>query len=218
MRALAVVLLLASCAAFAGEDHALWPDLKPEYYNTLDEAAIAGLQAAAHFTRAYEAGGVIVQATNRKFRISYPKSDYSGDSVQISPGRTNDYAGYFTVGTFHTHPCTPYSHYVQFFSDNDVRMDIYNGTVGYMGDLCSGIVRRFVPGVTAEDKCWSDDSANDKGNGKRQITRVIVISSEAEDNTCGSTGLQVGVLSPHWEAVIEEVPGPKTKARGYVSW
>jgi len=200
---LAVLLMLTATAVRADDD--VSPDLKPEYYDTMLQAAVAGLQLSYDRSNAYEYGGVIVSTTNGKFRISDPETSYRGDGVQID--YDNDYAGYQVVATYHTHPCLPYSHWPAVFSDGDANSDTQVGTVGYMADLCSGVVRQFIPGVTPRDMHWN------VGPAAEQIAATLGV------DLSGAHGEAVGdiVLNPKLP-VLQEIPGPKTKARGLNCW
>jgi hypothetical protein len=198
-------LLLLFVATVVRADNSVSPDLDPAYYDTELQAATAGLQMAYDRSNAYEYAGVILRTTNGKFRVSRPDTDYRGDAVQID--FDNDYAGYEVVADYHTHPCLPYSHWPAVFSDRDANSNDFDATVGYMGDLCSGVIRRYVPGVTPRDMSWSNSPLAEAIAAKEGI------------DLRGSHGEAVGqiTLNPKLP-VLQEIPGPKTKARGLNCW
>lgn len=193
------ILALTSAIARAGVS----PEMYPEYYDTLEQAAVAAIQHSYDKSQFYEYGGVILQTTNGKYRVGVPDTDYGGDSVGISMPRV-DYAGYNVVADYHTHPCMPYSHWPRYFSDSDVGSNTDRGITGFMGDLCSGVVRRFVPAVTPEDKCWMEDS--------------LEIADGNPFAHCGSSGTDVGKIAITRSPVIVERPGPEALKRGMLSW
>lgn len=190
-------LLLSWTLWFAHPEDQVRPHLYPEYYDTLNEAGVAAIHHAYDHSQFYEYGGLILQTTNGKYRVSVPETDYRGGSVFIDNER-NDFAGYSIVADFHTHPCMPYSHYIFVFSDADVNSNVNRGLVGYMGELCGGVVRRFVPGVTKENRCWLDDAP---------------IGTYPH---CGSTGEIVGQIDITRKPVVVERPGPQALKRGWL--
>jgi len=196
----AVIAALILLATAARADDEVFPDLRPEYYDTEVEAATAGLQLSYDRSNAYEYGGIILHTTNGKFRISNPETDYRGDGVVIED--RNDIPGYSVVGDFHTHPCLPYSHFPGVFSDRDVYMNDTEARVGFMLDMCSGIIRRYVPGVTPHDKCWA----------------ITIEEAILGADGCGSYGVEVSRVKITKLPIMQEIPGPKTKARGFNSW
>lgn len=195
-------------------DYKVLPHLLPEYYDTLDEAAIAGIEQAYARSQFYEFGGVIVKTTNGKYRISVPETDYSGDSVQITARFHLDYAGYFAVADYHTHPCLPYSHYVSALSDADVRINTYDASVGYMGNLCTGDVVRFVPGVTPEDKCFPDYDPSADDTDPNWDLKLVIIDETKPEKFCGSYGEHVGKIELTYTPAQVERPGPQALKRG----
>jgi hypothetical protein len=196
-------------------DYKVLPHLLPGYYDTLDEAGIAGIEQSYVRSQFYEFGGVIVKTTNGKYRISVPETDYAGDSVQISARFHMDYAGYFTVADYHTHTCLPYSHFPAAFSDADVRINTHDGSIGYMGNLCTGDVLRFVPGVTPENKCFPGDEEPD-GDFNWDTLDIIVFAGAPPklERFCGSYGEHVGKIELTYTPVMVERPGPQALKRG----
>lgn len=113
-------------------------------YDTLEEAGVRAIERAYRCSHYYECSGVIVQRdSDGKFVVGPVRSDYSGDSVGIS---TRVPPGGKLVADFHTHPCLPVSHDIAVFSPNDVASQTKLGIVGFMGELCTGKVHRFIPG------------------------------------------------------------------------
>lgn len=190
-------LLVTWTLWFAHPEDPVRPHLYPEYYDTMDEAGVAAIRHAYDHSQFYEYGGLILRTTNGKYRVSVPETDYRGASVFIDNDR-NDYAGYSIVADYHTHPCNPYSHYIFVFSDSDVNSDTKRGITGYMGELCTGGVRRFVPAVTKEDRCWADDAPL------------------GPYPHCGATGDLVGSIKITRKPVVLERPGPIGLARGWL--
>jgi hypothetical protein len=111
-------------------------------FNTMNEAALYALQDAYHDSHYYEVGGVITRVGD-KFAVGAPRTDWSGDSVEIDDDPA-DYHGVI-VASYHTHPCNPTSHVPALFSPNDLRSDRSLGHTGYMADLCTGIVTMYDP-------------------------------------------------------------------------
>lgn len=203
MRAMLLVLALLAVGS-ASADDTVMPDLTPTYYDTLLEAAMAGVQMAYDRSNAYEYGGAIFRTTNGRYRVAYPDTDYRGDGVGIT--YDNDYAGYELAGDYHSHPCLPYSHWPNVFSDSDVNSSTRNGVPGFMADLCSGVVREFVPGVTPLDMSWEHDPLE------------VALARAAGVNLLGSHGVPVGRIKVTKLPVMQEIPGPITKARGMRGW
>ncbi len=203
MRLAQIVAILALTSAIAIARAGVSPEMYPEYYDTLEQAAVAAIQHAYDKSQFYEYGGVILQTTNGKYRVGVPDTDYAGDAVGIGMPRV-DYAGYFVVADYHTHPCMPYSHWTRYVSDSDVGSNTENAITGFMGDLCSGVVRRFVPAVTPEDKCWEDD--------------LLEMKDGNPFAHCGSSGDDVGSIKITRKPVIVEIPGPEALKRGMLTW
>lgn len=195
----AIVGLLLLVASTARADDTVSPDLTPDYYDTELQAATAALQLSYDRSNAYEYGGIILRTTNGKYRFSSPETDYRGDGINID--YTNDFAGYTVVADYHTHPCLPYSHWPNVFSNGDVNSNSKQGLTAYMGDLCSGVVRQFTPGIDKLDICWKPSA----------------IEAAMGINVCGSRGREVGKITLYGP-VLQETPGPETRARGMNGW
>ncbi len=210
MKTLALLAL-----ALAGADYPVSPDLRPDYFDTIQEAAIAGVALSYQRSNAYEFAGTIYRTPSGKFRISDPDTDYSGDSVELD--FKNDYDTYKLAGWYHTHPCLPYSHWVNAFSDNDTNTSLRRDVPGYMGDLCSGAVRQFVPKVDALDICWDTDNRILDALTALLNTFQLVPTLPAK-NDCGSHGTIVGQIKIDRLPVMQETPGPITKAKGMKGW
>lgn len=118
----------------------------PAAYDTVEQAAIAGLKAVAvePTSSYYEWGGVIVKTSRGKFIALTANTNFQGDSVRIHSG---DFIlpGMTIVSSYHTHPCIP-EHYVQFFSPSDLIEPLFSRRIVFMGDLCTGNVHEFKPG------------------------------------------------------------------------
>jgi hypothetical protein len=201
MRVSSVLAVFA--AAFVTARANVSPEMYPEYYDTLEQAGVAAIQHAYDKSQFYEYGGVILQTTNGKYRVGVPETDYNGEGVGISTPHV-DFAGYNVVADYHTHPCMPYSHWPRYFSDSDVGSNTDSGITGFMGDMCSGVVRRFIPAVTKEDKCWTDD--------------LLEMQDGNPFAHCGSSGDDVGSIKLTRQPVIVEIPGPEALKRGMLSW
>lgn len=197
-------LLLALIATTVRADDDVSPDLSPDYYDTELQAAVAGLQMAYNASNSYEYGGVIIRATNGRFRVSRPDTDYRGDGVSID--YSNSYAGYVIVADYHTHPCLPYSHWPAVFSDNDANSNDRTAYVGYMLDMCSGVVRRYIPGVTKRDMSWSNSPLAE-----------ALAATEGVDLR-GAHGEAVDKIPMTKLPILQEIPGPKIRARGMNCW
>lgn len=197
-------LLVVTFALALGGETNVEPDLTPDYYDTVQDAAVAAIQLSYDRSSAYEYGGIILRTTNGKFRFSQPETSYRGDGLHIE--YNNDFMGYDVVADYHTHPCLPYSHWPAVFSDGDANSSDVNDIVGYMGDLCSGVIRQYVPGTTERDMCWQHDGA------------TLTMAALAHINLCGAHGKEIGSIRITKQPIIQEIPGPITKARGYNCW
>jgi hypothetical protein len=114
----------------------------PTTFATMNEAAIFALQNAYLNSHYYEVGGVITRVGD-KFAVGAPRTDWSGDSVEIDDDPA-DYHG-IIVASYHTHPCNSTSHVPAVFSPTDLRSDRSLGHPGYMANLCTGIVTMYDP-------------------------------------------------------------------------
>lgn len=123
-----------------GED----PNAKLPRYDDLREAALVGagkLYACSHY---YECGGIIAQDPSGKYVLGpHIVSIMHGDEVQIGHAVP---PGWKFVAEFHSHPCLPESHEVDYFSPQDLIGYISEHVTGYMLDLCKGDLHEFVPG------------------------------------------------------------------------
>lgn len=129
----------------------LEPAVDPRIFDTMDLAAKYALQNAYIHSNIVEYGGAIYLHKD-KYRFAYPVTDRKVASVWIP---VKVYNGWQVVATFHTHPCMPYTHGTQYFSDADVAGSIYDGIPYYMGNLCKGSVNKFDPRVDKpDDATW----------------------------------------------------------------
>lgn len=121
------------------------PIVAPPKYDTLEQAAIAGLKAIAAKPTAlyYEWGGHIVKTKDGKFSALASNTTYEGDHVEID-GDDFGLNGELVAG-YHTHPCLP-AHDVQYFSPEDLIEPIFFHLTVFMGDFCTGNVHEFIPG------------------------------------------------------------------------
>jgi hypothetical protein len=168
--------LLALAAGIAMKAYA-WdtmnPALYPEVYGSMDQAAIAGLQHAYEHSMHYEYGGIIVETDKHKFRVAIPDTNWSGDRVSLA--YEVEWPGYTAVGDYHTHPCMPFSHYPGVLSPPDTRSNDKGNLIGYMGDMCSGEVRRYTPGVSAMDKTWWEGTDNEQKGSYGDVVGKILL-------------------------------------------
>lgn len=116
----------------------------PTEFDSMNEAAVYGLQIAYSWTPAYERGGVVTKLADGKFAVSIPRTEYAGDHVDIDED-PDLYQGTI-VATYHTHPCLPTSHVPSMFSPDDLKMARAAGHVSFIADLCTGFVHRWQPG------------------------------------------------------------------------
>jgi hypothetical protein len=114
-------------------------------FDTLEEAAVAALvQIAAQPTSIYyEWGGVLGQNEAGKYAFSIPRTDFSGDSVEIR-GHSMP-PDMHRVGSYHSHPCLD-EHDIEYFSPEDLGEGIFGHHIVVMGDFCTGNVHLFKPG------------------------------------------------------------------------
>lgn len=110
-------------------------------YDTMDEAGMAAIERAYRCSHYYECGGVIAQReSDGKYVVGPAVSSYGGDHVRVTHGSPS---GTTVVADYHTHPCLPDSHFVSYFSPDDVAETTTLHITGYMGDLCSGDVHKY---------------------------------------------------------------------------
>lgn len=127
-------------------------------FDSMNEAGVNALRAAAQQSLYYEYGGVIVHNTKTgAYGFSFPSTDYAGDHLGIDDDPASYDEDAKIVGDFHTHPCLPYSHIPGVFSDADLADARITGHVGYMLDLCTGDVHFFDPAVDKADEPTEHD-------------------------------------------------------------
>ena len=112
-------------------------------YATLEEAAVHAMMRGSQCSHYYECGGAIAQRPDGKYVVGPISSDSEGDSTHISHTVP---PGWKLVADYHTHTCLKATHYVDFFSPQDVMGYLTDNIVGFMGDMCTGDVHEFVPG------------------------------------------------------------------------
>ena len=126
------------------EDLDTAPNLAPLSFDSIQEAAVYGAQMSYDFTDQYESGGVILKDKHGKYWITRPYTINSNDSMLIN--HIEKYMGYTTVGDFHTHPCLPYTHFPDYFSNPDIAFILYWNETGYVTNFCNGHVYQFIAG------------------------------------------------------------------------
>jgi hypothetical protein len=141
MRALLLIALGLSLSAEADT---------PEFA-TLTEAAMAGLALSAQTSPYYEYGGQILLLPNGKYAYATPETTYEGDHMAVSQD-PDDYQRGKIVAHYHTHPCLPYSHIIDKFSDGDLRSYRIVNRPGYMLDMCTGDVHFWAPGDSVDTR------------------------------------------------------------------
>lgn len=130
---------------------------KLHQFPTLNEAAIYAIQRAYKCSHYYECGGLIATSLDGKiFYVGTVRTDFSGDSVELGKSAP---PGYKLVADFHTHPCLGKSHYVSSFSPQDISLIVEHGTIGIVGDLCTGDVHLYDPHTMAPDTVLLEEDA-----------------------------------------------------------
>lgn len=119
-------------------------------YPTRDAAATAALAFVYNLLPAYESGGVILQMRDGSFTVGSPRTDFAGDHVVIDED-PQSYTDGTIVATYHVHPCLPTTHFVEKFSPSDLRLARIARHAAYMGDICTGAVHVWEPGVDGYD-------------------------------------------------------------------
>lgn len=118
----------------------------PTTFDSLEEAAVYALSISYRLSHYYEVGGVLVKIGD-KYAIGAPHTDWSGDSLEFGEDHDPDLYTGVIVGDYHTHPCNSHTHVVSQFSPQDLLGYRMFHVQGFMGDLCTGDVHTFVPGV-----------------------------------------------------------------------
>lgn len=132
------------------------PKLDPRTFESFTDAAVASIAASYEANYAYENAGVIVLTRDARFRFTIPRTDFEGDRVWMNTGLKWSAIGYVEVGEYHTHPCLPWSHFPEFFSEPDIDNAINDKNIAIMGDLCTGAVHEWVEGQDARDNYVAD--------------------------------------------------------------
>lgn len=120
------------------------PTLETKRYETMQEAAVHGLQQSYILADMFEAGGLIYQ--NKKdhtYAISFPVVSKSGRQLVIPMLEWMEGYGR-PVADYHTHPCNP-NLYSKYFSEADTYGNAHFRDVGFIADLCNGNVHEFDP-------------------------------------------------------------------------
>lgn len=123
-------------------------------YATLEEAGVHAIEKAYACSHYYECGGPIAQKPDGRYVVGPVRSDASGDSVGMSHTVP---AGWKLVADYHTHPCLADTHYVDFFSPQDLSNSFSSKIIGFMGSLCDGNVHEFDPSRDSPNDVKVDD-------------------------------------------------------------
>jgi hypothetical protein len=115
------------------------PKLDPEKFETFNAAATYAIAKAYETSDVYETSGVVVMSLEHKYQVTEPVTDNSGDSVRIPAFHR---PGYEIVADYHTHPCLPYTHFVKWFSPEDIE-ETQGKVTAIMGNLCTGEVNSW---------------------------------------------------------------------------
>jgi hypothetical protein len=176
--ALALLALFAANASY-GDRTVLAPDT--DLFDTPEEAASAGLAhiATKPLGNVYEYGGQIVQTAEGKFAALTPRTDFSGDRVNIpdDAGMLGGLMGFTVVGSYHTHPCL-HHHFTAYLSPDDMYEAIYSHRITFMGDMCTGFAHEFKPGDKPDVEQVEDDLWLSKGRILGQFTKPHQVQPE----------------------------------------
>ena len=136
-------LILLTLLAVAGCARASYP-LNEIEFDTADAAARAAFSHATELTRKYEAGGLILRSLRTgKFHFTVPFTE--GKPTEISIAKSGHYGGFLLVGDYHTHTCQADPEDAEQFSPEDTAGNQAYGDIGWMLDLCSGLVHKYDP-------------------------------------------------------------------------
>jgi hypothetical protein len=169
------------------------PPLDPQTFDSFDNAAVYAIAKSYELTNVYESAGLIVVGANMKFQVTQPRTENSGDSVSIP---SFERPGYVVVADYHTHPCLPYTHFVRWFSQEDIEVaeggPMDPGVIAVMGDLCTGIVNEWAFGVDPVGDHLEHNFDNSpvlltKGHviGHIEINRTPVVQESVGDEVIG---------------------------------
>ena len=124
------------------------PPLDPAVFDSFANAATYAVALSYEKTNTFESSGVVVVRGDMRFQVTQPVTESSGDSVGIPSFKR---PGYVVVADYHTHPCLPYTHFVVWFSPEDIEEaegDNNEPAVGaVMGDFCTGNVHAWAFGT-----------------------------------------------------------------------
>jgi|SRR6478609_1081851 len=109
-------------------------------FTSLKRAVTWALAASFIMNDKFEIGGIIYQKGTKYYVSTFVTSGIA-DRVAI-PDKSVD-PTLVPVANFHTHPCMPYTHYIAYFSINDVVMGVNTKRLQYMGNLCTGDISEF---------------------------------------------------------------------------
>lgn len=158
MKTLLLSFLL--CASAQAQEAIKFMIEAPPVFNTLEEAAIAGLKSIADKPTGayYEWGGELIRTSTGKYMALPANTGFAGDHVNIGDSKYERLGR--KVGSYHNHPCLSH-HYVEYFSTDDMEEPIYYRRIAFMGDFCTGNVHEFKPG----DKPGAEAVGYDRGEG-----------------------------------------------------
>lgn len=155
------------------------PDSLPAY-PTLEEAGVYAAKRLYQCSHVYECGGVIAKRPDGKFEVGPVSSSYDGDHVGIDHSVP---PGYKMVADYHSHPCLPDSHAVEFFSPQDIAGDTALRIVGFMLDECTGAVHEFTPGRDAPNDVQVDEMELIFLTRGRVVGHIVVDGKNQEPKT-----------------------------------
>lgn len=172
-------------------DLAVYPNLAPDSFDTVREAAVYAGALSYQASDAYEYGGMILKDTKGKYWVTIPYTIESDDSTLIN--HITHMEGFESVAEFHTHPCLPYTHLPDYFSDPDIASILYWNDVGYITNFCNGHVYEFDGKVDKPGNAYAPEL-------HRKLTK----------------GRQVGTIALTKAPIEKESPPPKPTYGGYI--
>ena len=117
-------------------------------FNSVDEAAIAGLRQCKRITARWECGGYVYRMPGGMYGYTAPINGGEPNAIDLSPVYR---LGWDWVADYHTHPCVGYKPLNDVFSMQDVISDKGLHLAGYMLNLCNGTVHRWAEGDPEDD-------------------------------------------------------------------
>lgn len=148
-------------------------------YDTIEEAGVHAIMRAYQCSHYYECGGLIARDTKGKYVVGPVRSNDAGDMVNTGSTVPEDFT---LVGDYHIHPCLKDSHYVNYFSPQDVSAYLTAQVIGFMGDMCTGEVHEFDP---AKDKMADTKIAENLYLTKGRIIGHILVDGKSVEPDTG---------------------------------